>query len=188
MSLETRSISSYSYRREPSIIRSLSVRTWDDAQSILQEEAPELVNPCIAIPDKCKFIYPDIDSYRKQTQQCPRVTLNIFQQGWEPQEFDTELGEPQKKTLPAYYYEASRTIRGKGGRGSSTQRKSQSAKQSETPVVTSRRAFASPVNNEPIYYPECEINKRYPVITAPPSDYVHRGLSVSEVHISISGK
>ena len=94
----------------------------------------------------------------------PRITVSMLQSSLEAEEYETEFGEPAKRALPAYYYEASQTVRQRTFR----ERRSDSARilvankkrrlpsARTSPALMTHRAFAHASNNVPVYFPQHE--------------------------------
>ena len=100
----------------------------------------------------------ELDAHLRK--RLPRVTLHVVQESLEAVDFETEFGEPNKRTLPAYYYEASQTIPPRNN--VALERAKDSARQhiakqwrrnsaKTNPAFITPRAFAHPQNNAPVH-------------------------------------
>ena len=107
-----------------------------------------------------EFLYPKPDTGWKT--KLPKITVSLVQASLEAQEYETEFGEPAKRALPSYYYEASQMVKQRTFR----ERRSDSARllahkkrlpsARTSPALMTYRAFAHPSNVVPIFFPEQE--------------------------------
>lgn len=159
------------YRKRPSISTLHgSTQYGYDLNKFIDVSTEDKLDPeLLRIPAHRDFIYPEYHRTswsRLMARKCPKVTMTIFRDAWEPVEFQTELRESENKNLPAYYYQASQVSNKK------VRSKSSGVRRKKKDAITSPKAFACAINNEPVYYPENDVQSKL-ILVDPPTQSSH---------------